>query len=1045
MEKFFVSRPIFAISLAIVIVLVGLISIMSLPIEQYPDITPPVVEVSATYDGADAETVNNAVATPVAQAVMGVSDMLYMQATSSNNGAMVLQVTFDIGSDPDLDAIFTQNNVASATAELPATVTKQGVTTRKTMTGFLMVYSLHSDGRYDGEFLSNYAYINLQNELLKIDGVGKVSIMGAGEYAMRIWLKPDVLKYYGIAVDEVIAAIEKQGGIYPAGQFGAEPAPDGVAYTYTVTMPPQISTAGEFADIVVRTTSSGEQIRLRDIAEVSLGSQTYGVSSSFESDPTAMIVIYQQPGSNAVAVGGKVKAAMERLSERFPDGVEAATIVDTTTSIDAGVKDIFRTLIIALILVIFIIYLFLQDWRATVIPLVAIPVSLVGAFALFPLLGFSINIISLLGLVLAIGLVVDDAIVVVEAAQVNIERGMKPRAAALEAMRNVASPIVATTVVLLAVFVPVSFTGGITGRLFQQFSVTIAVSVVISAFNALTLSPALCALLLRHREPSQKGFFAAFNRWFARQMEHYSTFTPTLMRHVARTGIFVAVVLGVIFVVWRKLPAGFLPEEDQGYVMVMVSTPEASSLQITRQAMAEADAVIRTLPEVASTSFAAGFNMMAGIASTSSGIIFAKLVDYSDRKLSAMQIAQRLTGELYVAVPGAECYAFIPPSIPGLGITSGVSVEVQDLEGRGTAYLLENAEKLMDSLRRSPSIASVTTQFDAGVPQRRLRIDKQQALAAGVDLGTLYGELTTLLGGAYINNFTRFGKLYQTYIQAAPDYRLDHRSLDSYYVASASGESVPVASFIDVVDTVGVEYVSQFNLYRSISLTVTPAARASTTTVMQEITATASEVLPDDIGTAWSGTSYQEANASKTGGLVYVLALVFVFLALAALYESWGLPLAILMSVPVAVLGAVLFIGGSHLMNALYVNDIYMQISLVMLIGLAAKNAILVVEYADRLFREQGASLMDAAIGAAKLRVRPIIMTAFAFILGVMPLVFASGVYATARNIMGVALVGGMLFATLLGIFVYPALYYFVGKIGGFEKRRERKKQEEVQ
>ncbi len=1045
MEKFFVSRPIFAISLAIVIVLVGLISIMGLPIEQYPDITPPVVEVSATYDGADAETVNNAVATPVAQAVMGVSDMLYMQATSANDGSMVLQVTFDIGSDPDLDAIFTQNNVSSATAELPATVTRQGVTTRKTMTGFLMVYSLHSDGRYDGEFLSNYAYINLQNELLKIDGVGKVSIMGAGEYAMRVWLRPDVLKYYGIAVDEVTAAIEKQGGIYPAGQFGAEPAPDGVAYTYTVTMPPQISTAAEFADIVVRTTSSGEQIRLGDIAEVSLGSQTYGVSSSYESDPTAMIVIYQQPGSNAVAVGGKVKAAMERLSQRFPDGVEAATIVDSTTSIDAGVKDIFRTLVIALILVIFIIVLVLQDWRATVIPLVAIPVSLVGAFALFPLLGFSINIISLLGLVLAIGLVVDDAIVVVEAAQVNIERGMKPRAAALEAMRNVASPIVATTVVLLAVFVPVSFTGGITGRLFQQFSVTIAVSVVISAFNALTLSPALCALLLRHREPSQKGFFAAFNRWFARQMDRYTAFTPTLMRHVARTGIFVAVVLGVIFVVWRKLPAGFLPEEDQGYVMVMVSTPEASSLQVTRQAMADADAVIRTLPEVASTSFAAGFNMMAGIASTSSGIIFVKLVDYSDRKLSAMQIAQRLTGELYVTVPGAECYAFIPPSIPGLGVTSGVSVEVQDLEGRGTAYLMENAGRLMDSLRKSPAIASVTTQFDAGVPQRRLRIDKQQALAAGVDLGTLYGELTTLLGGAYINNFTRFGKLYQTYIQAAPDYRLDRRSLDSYYVTSASGESVPVASLVEVADTVGVEYVSQFNLYRSVSLTVTPAARASTTTVMREITATAAEVLPDDIGTAWSGTSYQEANASKTGGLVYALALVFVFLALAALYESWGLPLAILMSVPVAVLGAVLFVGGTHLMNSLYVNDIYMQISLVMLIGLAAKNAILVVEYADRLFREQGASLMDAAIGAAKLRVRPIIMTAFAFILGVMPLVFASGVYATARNIMGVALVGGMLFATLLGIFVYPALYYFVGKIGRFEQRRERQKTEEAQ
>ena len=768
MEKFFVSRPIFALSLAIVIVLVGLISILNLPIEQYPDITPPVVEVSATYDGADAETVNNAVATPVAQSVMGVSDMLYLQTTSANDGSMVMQVTFDIGSDPALDAIFTQNNVSSATAQLPLTVTKQGVTTRKTMTGFLLVFSLHSDGRYDAEFLSNYAYINLQNELLKINGVGKVSIMGAGEYAMRIWLKPDVLKYYGIPVSAVTAAIENQGGIYPAGQFGAEPAPDGTTYTYTVTMPPQITTPAQFGDIVVVTTSEGQQIRLCDVAEVSLGSQSYGVSSLFEGKPTAMIVVYQQPGSNAVEVGKKVRAAMARLEKRMPDGIAATTIVDTTTSIDAGIRDIFHTLVIALLLVIFIIYLFIQDWRATVIPLVAIPVSLIGAFALFPLLGFSVNIISLLGLVLAIGLVVDDAIVVVEAAQVNIAAGMRPRAAALEAMKNVASPIVATTVVLLAVFVPVSFTGGITGRLFQQFSITIAVSVVISAFNALTLSPALCALLLRRREPPQKGFFAAFNRSFSRNMDRYTAFTPTLIRHVTRTGVFIAVVLAVIFVVWRKLPAGFLPEEDQGYVMVMVSTPEASALPVTQAAMEEADAVIRTLPEVASTSFAAGFNMMAGIASTDSGIIFVSLVDFADRKLSAMEIAQKLTDELYVAVPGAECYAFIPPSIPGLGITSGVSVEVQDLEGRGTAYLLAQAGRLMDSLRKQPSIASVTTQFNAGVPQRRLRIDKEQALAAGVDLGVLYGELTTLLGGAYINNFSRFGKLYQTYIQAAP-------------------------------------------------------------------------------------------------------------------------------------------------------------------------------------------------------------------------------------------------------------------------------------
>ena len=1044
MEKFFISRPIFAISLAIVIVLVGLISILNLPIEQYPDITPPVVEVSATYDGADAETVNNAVATPVAQSVMGVSDMLYLQTTSANDGSMVMQVTFDIGSDPDLDAIFTQNNVSSAAAQLPATVTKQGVTTRKTMTGFLLVFSLHSDGRYDDEFLSNYAYINLQNELLKIDGVGKVSIMGAGEYAMRVWLRPDVLKYYGIPVSAVTAAIENQGGIYPAGQFGAEPAPDGTSYTYTVTMPPQITTAEQFGDIVVVTTSEGEQIRLRDVADVSLGSQSYGVSSLFEGKPTALIVIYQEPGSNAVAVGDKVKAEMARLGERLPDGITTSTVVDTTTSIDAGISDIFTTLIIALVLVICIIYLFIQDWRATVIPLVAIPVSLVGAFALFPLLGFSINIISLLGLVLAIGLVVDDAIVVVEAAQVNIANGHEPprRGARSHEERGFAHrrhdrrPA-----------------GRIHPRIVYGRHHGAAVPAVLGDDrrvgrdlglqrpDALPSACAPCSCAAANRR--KKGFFAAFNRWFARRMDKYTAFTPTLIRHVARTGVFIAAVLAVIFLVWRKLPAGFLPEEDQGYVMVMVSTPEASSLQVTQKAMIRADEVIRTLPEVASTSFAAGFNMMAGIASTDSGIIFVSLVGYSDRKLTAMEIAQKLTDELYMAVPGAECFAFIPPSIPGLGITSGVSVEVQDLEGRGTAYLLEQSERLMDSLRKLPSVASVTTQFNAGVPQRRLRIDKEQALASGVDLGVLYGDLTTLLGGAYVNNFSRFGKLYQTYIQAAPAYRMDKRSLDSYYVASSSGESVPVSSLVEVVDTVGVEYVSQFNLYRSIGLTVTPAARTSTTTVMQDITRTAAQVLPDDVGTAWSGTSFQEANASKTGGLVYLLALVFVFLALAALYESWGLPLAILMSVPVAVLGAVLFIGVSHLLNALYVNDIYMQISLVMLIGLAAKNAILVVEYADRLFNEQGASLMDAAIGAAKLRVRPIIMTAFAFILGVMPLIFASGVYATARNIMGVALVGGMLFATLLGIFVYPALYYFVGRIGGFERRRERKKQEQ--
>lgn len=1042
MERFFVSRPIFAICIALAIVLLGAISIFDLSIEQYPDITPPVVEVTASYSGADAETVNDAVATPVAQSVMGVSDMLYMQSTSANDGSMVLQVVFDVGTDPDLDAIFTQNNVATSTALLPSSVVTQGVVTQKTMTGFLMVFALHSDGRYDNEFLSNYAYINLQNQLLKINGVGKVSIMGAGEYAMRIWVKPDLLNYYNVSLDELRAAVLAEGGIYPAGQFGAEPSPEGTTYTYTVTMPRQISTAEEFAAIVVKTTPAGEQIFLRDVADVALGSKSYGVASAFGEEPATLLVIYQEPGSNAVDVGNRVKATIGRLSERFPDGVSCTTIVDSTESIRSGVEEIILTLILALVLVIAIIYLFIQDWRATLIPLVAIPVSLIGTFIFFPLLGFSINIISLLGLVLAIGLVVDDAIVVVEAVQVNIEKGLSAKQATVEAMHSVSSPIVATTVVLLAVFIPVSFMGSITGLLFQQFSISIAVSVCISSFNALTLSPALCALLLKPRPKVQKGFFAAFNRWFGKRTEEYTSATTRFIGHLKRTGGIVAVTLAAIAVIWHFLPSGFLPDEDQGYVMVFVQTPEASSLQTTVKAMQRVDELVRQRPDVEATSFAAGFNMLAGIASSNSGIIFVKLVDYSQRSKTSSQIASALTEELYVAVPEAVSYAFISPSIPGLGVTSGITLQVQDLEGRGTEFLADETMRFMDSLRKQPQIGSVTTQFNAGIPQRRIEVDKEKALAQGVPLRSFYKTMSTLLGGSYINNFNRFGKLYQTYIQAAPEYRRDKYSLESYFVDDGQGNSIPVSSFTTVRDTTGVEFVSQFNLYRSIELTVNPAAKVSTGQAMDAIEAVAADVLPEAVGTTWSGLSYQEKTASGSSGAVYLLAIVFVFLTLSALYNSWGLPLAILLSVPLAVLGALLFVGAAYLVSPEFINNIYMQISLVMLIGLSAKNAILVVEYADQLFFEKNMDLKAATIEAARLRMRPIMMTAFSFILGVMPLIFASGVYATARNIMGMALVGGMLLATMLGIFIYPALYYLVARVGKFERKRELKQKE---
>ena len=1037
MGEFFIRRPVFAISIAIAMTLMGVVALFNLAVEQYPDITPPVVQVSANYVGADATTVNNSVATPLAQCVMGVSDMLYMQTTSANDGTMNLQVTFDIGSSPDMDAIFTQNNVSSATPQLPQAVVNQGVVTRKSDTGFLMVYALASDGRYDGEFLSNYALINLQDRLSKINGVGKVDVMGASEYAMRIWIKPDRLHYYSLSLDQVVGAIKTQSALYPVGKFGAAPPAEDVVYTYTAILPPQISTAKEFSQIIVALDQSGEEIRLSDVADVTLGGQTYDVESLFGGKPSTMIVIYQSPGSNAVMVGNQVKSVIEQMRERFPDGVEIYTIVDSTANIMGGVRDIIITLLIALILVIIIIYLFLQNWRATLIPLIAIPVSLIGAFMVFPLLGFSLNVISLLGMVLAIGLVVDDAIVVVEAVQANIERGMNSVDATIDAMRKVSSPIVATTVVLLAVFIPVSFTGGITGLLFQQFAITIAVAVLFSAFNALTLSPALASLLLRPKHKVEHGAFARFNRWFDSMMKRYDNFTSTLVTHTARTAIFVGVMLVAIVIGWRMLPKGFLPEEDQGYVMVMVSTPKSSSLGVTLEAMRHAEELVAARDDVEYTALAAGFNMMAGISSTSSGIIFAMLKDFSQRKLSAMQIANQLTKELYVAVPEAECYAFIPPSIPGLGTTSGITLEVQDLEGRGTAYLWEHTSRLMEELQKQEMIASVSTQFSADTPQRKIEIRKRQAMSEGVALTDIYNALSTYLGGDYVGQFNRFGKLYQTYVQAAADRRSSEKSLNSYYVMNSNGESVPLAAFVEVKDTIGVEYISQFNLYESIELTVTPAEKASTGDVMKLIDKVASSTLPEDISTAWSGTSFQEASASRGGAFVYLLALMFVFLALAALYNSWGLPLAILMSVPVAVVGALLAVLGAHLAHAVYVNNIFMQISIVMLIGLAAKNAILVVEYADTTYRTtSGLSLADAAMIAARERVRPIIMTAFAFILGVLPLVFASGIYSTARNIMGVALVGGMILATAVGIFLYPATFYLVAKWGRIESRK---------
>ncbi len=1036
MKNLFINKPILAMVISIVIVVAGVIAVRGLPVEQYPDITPPTVLVRASYQGADAVTVDQSVATPVAQGVMGVEKMLYMKATSSNDGQMTMRVTFEVGSDPNMDQVFTQNNVASVQALLPEAVQRQGVTTRKSMSGFLLIFALCSDGRYGGDYLSNYAYLNIQNELLKLDGVGDVRILGAGQYSMRVWVKPDLLSYHNLSVADVAGAIEAQNGVYPAGQFGAEPAAPGTEFTYTVTMPPQIDTPEQYENIVLRTLPDGSQVLLGDVATVRLGSQNYGVQSSFGGHPSAAIAVYQTPGSNAMQVGDRIKEAMQQAAERFPDGMRYETVIDTTRSITAGIRDIFFTLGIALLLVIGIIYLFLQDLRATVIPLIAIPVSLLGAFAFFPLLGFSINIISLLGLVLAIGLVVDDAIVVVEAVQTGIDRGLEPRKATVEAMKAVRSPIIATTVVLIAVFLPVALTGGVTGKLYQQFAVTIAASVAVSTVNALTLSPALCGLLMRPVKKRTKGFFGAFNRLFDRGMKGYTSAASTLVRHAGRTLIFVGVAAAALAVCWKLLPSGFLPEEDQGYLMVAINLPDAASVQRTAEVAARVEKIVSSRPDVRFTSSTVGFNMISEVTSTHSGIIFVNLRDYADRHQTAARIAAQLNRELYGAVPEAMTPVFGPPPIPGLGITSGISLWVQDRGGNTPDYLARHTDAFIAQAQKLPSIASATSQFNTGVPQRRLKIDRDYALREGVSLDELHTALAAYLGGMYVNNFNRFGRLYQTYIQAGESYRQGPDGLASFFVRNGQGESVPLTAFVTVRDTTGVEYLSQLNLYRAASLTAAPAPGHSTTQGMADLQALADSTLPADMTIAWSDISYQEQQAAAGGWMAYLYALIFVFLALVALYNSWSLPASVLLGLPFALLGSVAFVLAAHLLAPHYVNNLFMQVSLVMLMGLSAKNGILIVEYANRLFFEEGQSLLKAAMKAATIRLRPIVMTAFAFILGVSPLIFASGAYSQARNVMGVALLGGMLIATVMGVFVYPSLYVLVGKLGKFEKKR---------
>ncbi|KPL08508.1 RND transporter [bacterium SM23_57] len=1038
MGSFFVNRPIVAMVIAIVTVIVGVVSLTTLPIEQYPDITPPMVRVNAQYTGANALNVEQSVATPLEQQINGVENMIYMKSVNSNDGTMTIQVSFEVGTDPDMNTVFTQNRVSAATAKLPEEVKRLGVTTEKSLPTMTLLITLTSDGRYDQNFLGNYALINIKDVLARIKGIGRVDVLGASDYSMRIWIKPDRLAQLGITVTEIVDAIRAQSVIVPGGKFGAEPAPPGTEFTYTVRLPDRLQDAKEFGEVVVRTTEEGAQVKIKDIARIELGVETYDMFARMDKKDAAIIAIYQMPGSNAVDLKERILLAMEELSGRFPDGIFYDVSLDLVKPITAGIEEIIITLFIALTLVILVVFLFIQDWRATLIPTIAIPVSLIGAFIVFPLLGFSINVLSLLGLVLAIGIVVDDAIVVVEAVQVNISKGMSSKDATIKAMQEVTAPVIATTLVLFAVFIPVAGMGGITGRLYQQFAITIAVSVGFSSLNALTLSPALCSLLLKEPQ-SYKGilgkFFGGFNKVFDRSANTYMSYTNIVTRKIARGVIFIGILLLLIIILGGWVPGGFIPEEDLGGFFINIQLPDAASLQRTDAVAQKVENILAQFEEIQYITTASGFSLISSTKATNSAFIFISLKDWGERKKTALELVQELNDILYTQINEAQVFAFGPPAIPGLGSGSGFTMMLQDRSGESPIYLAEQSQKFIQAAMRRPEIGSIFTTYRASVPQRYLEINRDKLLKAGVPLNSLYTTVGTFLGGTYVNDFNRFGRLYKAYIQAEPEYRQSQDQINFFYIKNKDGESVPLSAFVTVREIVGPDFTNRFNLYRSTELTGAPAKGYSSVEALQALEEVAAEVLPVDMSYEWSNMSFQEKKAAGSGAIIFVFSLIFVFLILAAQYESWSLPFSILLGTPFAIFGAFLALFIARFFDLSYENNIFAQISLVMLIAMAAKNAILIVEFAKINF-DQGKSLFEAAIESAKLRFRPILMTAFSFILGVLPLVFAAGAGAEARKVMGMALLGGMGIATVLGVFFYPMLFILIGKIAKYEQKR---------
>jgi HAE1 family hydrophobic/amphiphilic exporter-1 len=1032
--EFFVRRPIVAMVIAIMIVIVGVVAMRTLPIAQYPEITPPQVSVSANYTGANAVAVEESVATPVEQKVNGVENMIYMKSTNASSGLMSLQVSFEVGTDLDMANVLTQNRVSEAQALLPEEVKRLGVTVKKQLSFPLLLISLVSpNGTYNEEFLTNYSTINVLDELARIRGVGQAEVVGgsAFEYAMRVWVKPDQLAKLGLTVPDITAAIREQNVLIPAGQIGGPPAPPGTEFTYTVKTPGRLVTAEEFGQVVVRSNPDGSQVFLRDVARIELGTQNYLVSAKLNGAASALLMVYQLPDANGLEVAGEVTRTLEELKARFPADVDYVISLDTTRPITAGIREIVITLFQAMALVILVVYIFLQNVRATLIPALAVPVSLIGTFAVFPLLGFSINTLSLLGLVLAIGIVVDDAIVVVEAVAQKMEKGMKPREATIEAMREVSAPIVATSLSLIAVFVPVATMGGITGSLYQQFAITIAISVAISSVNALTLSPALSALLLKPPGESQstfQKFFDKFNHRFDQATEKFMVYTGFFTRRLIRAGALVGSLVVGLLLLFQAVPGGFVPEEDQGYIMAAVQLPDAASLQRTDEVMEEVETLLAEFDAIETYTTVSGFSMLTGTTQPNSGFIFLQLKEWDERpgiRDSAGILVRRLNYNFATRITDAVAFAFGPPAIPGLGTGSGFTMMLQDRGGSSPEYLAEQTANFAAAAQERPEIASVGSLYRASVPQVSVDIDSAQALKMGVRLSDINTSIGAFLGGAYVNDFNRFGRLYKVFVQAEPEYRAREDGIRMFHVRNADGDMVPLATLVTTDRTQGPEFTNRFNLFRSAELTGQPAAGYSSAQALNALEEVAEETLPADMSYAWANMSYQEKVAQGTGAVVFVMALVFVFLILSAQYESWSLPLSVMLGTPIAVFGAILGLWVARLFSESYVNNVFAQIGLVMLIGMAAKNAILIVEFASQEM-QKGKDALQAALDAARSRFRPILMTAFSFILGVVPLLIASGAGAEARKVMGMTVFSGMLAATIIGVLVVPAMFVFV-------------------